>query len=145
MQFFWKICQKRMLGSEGWDSHPTPTSTPQPTQGHPGSASVECLNRSFLRVRASASNRARDGTRASTNNNRARTSTSTSAQEQGINCKVPHHIRVHNVQFFDQLVVFECRYHLSLSTQFKLHSFLSKKTIHISPPPPKVLGQKRNH
>ena len=55
----------------------------------------------------------------------------------------PHRLLVHKIQFlFYHLVVFECPYHLALSALLKLHSFSSKMTIHRSPPPPKVLGQK---
>ena len=44
----------------------------------------------------------------------------------------PHYTRVHKVQFFYHLVVFECPYRLWLSTSPKLHSFSSKMTIHRS-------------
>ena len=36
---------------------------------------------------------------------------------------------------------FECPYHLWLSTPLKLHLFSSKRVIHRSPPPPKIMGK----
>ena len=53
----------------------------------------------------------------------------------------PHCLWVHKVPFFHHLVVIECPHHLTLSAPLKLHSFLSKMTIHRSLPPPKILRQ----
>ena len=43
---------------------------------------------------------------------------------------------------FYHLLVFKCPHHLTLSASLKLHSFLSKTTIHRSLPPPKIFGKK---
>ena len=75
----------------------------------------------------------------------ARDSTTDSTRELGKTAKFLHlHcLRVHKVkQQFYQIGGFECPHHLWLSTPLKLHSFLSKKKICRSPPPPKILGQK---
>ena len=74
----------------------------------------------------------------------AGTRDSASAREPGKIGKFLHShcLQGHEVQFFNYLVVFECPYHLTLSALLKLHSFLSKTTIHRSQTFRKILGRK---